>query len=181
MLSLIVLAIMYFDAHSRLERKFTQYRLFMDMVLLNMALICIDLITWLVNGVPGSHFRWIGYASNTLLFALEPMGITMWILYANFQIYHDENRLAKLNKYLSIPLIINAVFSFLSIYDGYFYKLDEQNIYSRGDIYYFHLFLCLVLLLYPFPVIYKNRKIIPKKIFSSLLLFLRPSGYSDPI
>ena len=108
-LSLIVLFTLYLDAHSRLERKFTQYRLFLDLVLLNLALICIDLITWLVNGVPGSQLRWIGYASNTLLFALEPMGLTMWILYANFQIFHDEIRIAKLNKYLSIPLIINGI------------------------------------------------------------------------
>ena len=173
-LSLIVLFTLYLDAHSRLERKFTQYRLFLDLVLLNMALICIDLITWLVNGVPGSQLRWIGYASNTLLFALEPMGLTMWILYANFQIFHDEIRIAKLNKYLSIPLIINGILSVLSIFNGYFFTLDDQNIYSRGDLYFLHLILCVILLLFPFPAIFKNKNDIPRKHFSSLLLFLIP-------
>ena len=173
-LSLLVLIIMYFYAHSRLERKFTQYRLFMDLVLLNMALICIDLTTWFVNGVPGLQIRWIGYASNTLLFALEPMGLTLWIMYANFQIYHDENRIFKLNKYLSIPLVINGIFSFLSIFTGYFFIINEQNIYSRGDLYFLHLLLCVVLLLFPFPTIFKNRNNIPRKHFVSLLFFLIP-------
>ena len=174
MLSLIVLIIIYFNAHSRLERKFTQYRLFLDLVLLNIALICIDLITWLVNGVPGSQFRWIGFAANVVLYTFAPMGVTFWVLYANFQIFHDEDRITRLTRVLSIPLVINGIISFLSVFNGYFFVLDDQNIYSRGDLYFLHLALCVVLLLFPFPALFRNKKNIPKNVFSSLLLFLVP-------
>lgn len=173
-LSLIVLSILYLDARSRLERKFTLYNLFMNLVLLNMVLIIIDLLTWVFDGTPGFQYELIIYAVNFLLFVIEPVGLALWILYANYLVFHDENRIAKLKKYLSIPLMINALLSIVSLFTGFFFRIDELNFYHRGDLYWVHLLLCIILLLYPFPFIFKNRKNISKKLFSSLLLFIIP-------
>ena len=165
---------MYLDAHNRLERKFTLYNLFMTLVLLNMGLIVIDLLTWTFNGLPGMQYRLIIHAVNFLLFVIEPVGLALWILYANYLVYHDENRIAKLKKYLAIPLMFNMLLSIISLFTGWFFRIDELNIYHRGDLYWVHLLLCVVLLLYPFPAIFKNKNNIPKKHFNSLLLFIIP-------
>lgn len=157
-LSLIVLLIMYLDAHNRLERKFTLYNLFMTLVLLNMGLIVIDQPTWTFNGLPGMQYRLIIHAVNFLLFVIEPVGLALWILYANYLVYHDENRIAKLKKYLAIPLMFNMLLSIISLFTGWFFRIDELNIYHRGDLYWVHLLLCVVLLLYPFPAIFKQQK-----------------------
>ena len=173
-LSFIVLSIIFLDARSRLERKFTLYNLFTSLVLLNMILIAIDLSTWYFDGRPGL-FNEIGtHLSNLLLFIIEPVGLFLWILYANFLVFHDEKRILKLKRILLIPLIINAVLSITSLHTGWFFGFTEQNIYHRGDLYLIHLALCIFLLLFPFPFIFKNRKNLPKKQFKSLLLFIIP-------
>ncbi len=173
-LSFIVLSIIFFDARSRLERKFTLYNLFTSLVLLNMILIAIDLSTWFFDGKPGL-FNVIGtHLSNLFLFIIEPVGLLLWILYANFLVFHDEHRIQKLKKILIILLVINAILSIISLRTGWYFGFNDQNIYHRGDFYLIHLALCVFLLLFPFPFIFKNRKDIPKKQFTSLLLFIIP-------
>jgi diguanylate cyclase (GGDEF)-like protein len=174
MLSLMVLLIMYLDAHSRLERKFTLYNFFMKLVLFNMALIMIDLSTWSVDGLPGVFGNIAVHLTNFLLFAIEPLGLVLWILYANYLVHHDETRITNLKKYLVIPLILNLLLSILSLSTGWFFTVDQFNFYHRGDFYWIHLFLCIILLLLPFPFIFKNRKKIPEKHFFSLLFFIIP-------
>lgn len=173
-LSLIILLIMYLDAHSRLERKFTLYNFFMKLVLLNMTLIMIDLSTWIVDGLSGIIGNIAVYATNFLLFAIEPMGLALWILYANYLVFHDETRIAKLKKLLFIPLTTNFLLSITSLSTGWFFTVDQFNFYHRGNFYWVHLLLCVILLLSPFLFIFKNRKKIPKKHFFSLLFFIIP-------
>ncbi len=173
-LSLIILIIIYLDARSRLEVKLTLYNLFITLVRLNMALIIIDLLTWVFDGSSGLQNQVVVHTVNLLLFIIEPLGLALWGLYANYSVFHDENRIARLKKYLSIPLIINTFLSILSLFTGWFFKIDEQNIYHRGDLYWLHLLICIFLLIFPFSFIFKNRKKIPKKQFTSLLLFIVP-------
>jgi len=165
---------MYLDAHSRLERKFTLYNFFMKLVLFNMVLIMIDLSTWIVDGLPGAFGNIAAHATNFMLFASEPLGLALWILYANYLVYHDETRTTNLKKYLVIPLILNLLLSILSLSTGWFFTVDQFNFYHRGDFYWIHLLLCVILLLFPFLFIFKNRKKIPKKHFLSLLFFIIP-------
>ena len=173
-LSFIVLAIIFLDARSRLEKKFTLYNLFTSLVMLNMVLISIDLSTWYFDGKAGLINEIFCRLSNTLLFVLEPIGLALWNLYANYLVFHDEHRLQRVKKILLIPLILNAVLSIISLRTGWFFGFTEQNVYHRGDLYLIHIVICIILLLTPFPFILKNRREIPKKHFLSLVLFSIP-------
>jgi len=172
--SLLVLFIIYVDARNHLEVKFTLYNLFMNLVRLNMVLIVINLVTWIVDGHFGFWNELFVDTSNLALFVLEPLASVLWIMYADYLVFHDENRIQKLRKILSIPLIINALASIISLFTGWFFRIDEQNIYHRGDLYWMHMLFCVALMLFPFTFIFKNRKKISNKHFSSLIIFIIP-------
>ena len=63
--------------------------------------------------------------------------------------------------------------SLVFLLDGFF-RIDEQNIYHRGDLYWVHMLFCVILMLFPFTFIFKNRKKISKKHFYSLIIFIIP-------
>ena len=119
--SLLVLFIIYVDARNHLEVKFTLYNLFMNLVRLNMVLIVINLITWVVDGHFGFWNELFVDTSNLALFVLEPLASTLWIMYADYLVFHDENRILMLKKVLSIPIIINALLSVISLFTGWFF------------------------------------------------------------
>jgi diguanylate cyclase (GGDEF)-like protein len=172
--SLAVLVIIYIDARNRLEIKFTLYNLFMALVKLNIALIVIDLVTWVFDGIPGFWSGLTVHSTNLLLFIMEPFASAFWVLYANYLVFHDDQRIARLKKQLSVPLLFNAALSIASLSTGWFFSINGQNIYQRGNFYWVHLLFCMVLMLYPFTFILKNRKKIPDKYFFSLITFLIP-------
>ncbi len=173
-LSFIVLGIIFLDARSRLERKFTLYNLFTSLVLLNMILIVNDLVAWYFDGKLGLFNEICCRLSDVILFIIEPGSLVIWNLYANYLVFHDEHRLQKLKKFFFILLIINAVFIILNLYTGWFFGFNAQNEYYRGDFYILHLLFCIFILFAPFPFIFSNRQNISKKHFHSLLLFVFP-------
>lgn len=97
-LSFIVLGIIFLDARSRLERKFTLYNLFTSLVSLNMILIVIDLVAWYFDGKLGLFNEICCRLSDVVLFIIEPGCLVIWYLYANFLVFHDEHRLQKIKK-----------------------------------------------------------------------------------
>ncbi|MGV8025010.1 MAG: diguanylate cyclase domain-containing protein [Anaerolineaceae bacterium] len=172
--ALLVLFIIYVDARSHLEVKFTLYNLFMNLVRLNIVLIVINLITWIVDGHFGFWNELFIDTSNLALFVIEPLASALWIMYADYLVFHDENRIQKQRKILSIPIIMNALASIMSLFTGWFFRIDEQNIYHRGDLYWVHMLLCVILMLFPFTFIFRNKKKVSKKHFSSLIIFIIP-------
>ena len=64
---------MCINAYNRSERAFMHYRLFMALLLTNMAMVGIDIFGWIFNGLPGrENFLYNQYA-NLSLYVFEPI------------------------------------------------------------------------------------------------------------
>lgn len=173
-LSFIILAAIYYNAYNRFNRVFTSYKLYIALLQTNMALIVIDILGWVFNGLPGTHNWLANTVFNLLLYLAAPISALLWILYTDYQVYHDEGRIAKAKRYLWAIFLLNAVLTVASLYTGWFFWVDANNIYHRGNYFFVHLIICYSLFVYPIFFVSKNRDKIEKKYYYTLLLFFVP-------
>lgn len=173
-LSLIILIFIYYNARNRLEKVFVSNRVYLGLVKTNISLILIDIGAWIFDGLPGLQFLLMNRIFNLLLFVVEPFTGTLWVLYVCYQIKHNEKWIEKLKYLLSALLVMNGVMSVLSLHTGWFFYVDSSNIYARGNLYLVHIFYCYILLIYSMYCVFKHRKIIEKKYYYSMLVFILP-------
>ena len=95
-------------------------------------------------------------------------------MYAHFQVFHEEN----LTKRLLIPLITlfaaNSMITVLSLWFRWYYYIDSENIYHRGQYFWIPVSITIGLILSAFLLIIINRSKIEKKHYLSLVFFAVP-------
>lgn len=174
LVSLLILVFVYLGAYNRLEKIFIEYNLFIGLIIANMILIAVDVLGWVFNGLPGETNLLLNKAFNLLLYIFIPTAPVLWVLYADFQVFKDEKRLQTYLLIL-IPLwILNAVISCISLKTGWFFGVTPDNVYHRGEYFFFHVGISYAMLLYSFFLILFNRKRIEKKRYFALQTFLIP-------
>jgi len=181
LVSLIILGLIYYNAYNRSEKVFVQYKLFMALLQTNIALLIIDILGWAFNGLPGTFNQLANTCFNLLLYICEPIGPLVWLLYADFQINQEEERLARLQQLAFALFGFNAFLSVVSVATGWFFTVDGSNIYHRGQYFWLHVLFCYALLAYSFGYILKHRQRIEKRYYYSLLGFYVPQAIGTTI
>ncbi|MBP1761228.1 MAG: diguanylate cyclase protein [Firmicutes bacterium] len=157
--------------YNRKGQLLLQNRLFIALILSNMIMLVVDSLGWAFNG---GQYMFLNTLFNTLLFALMPFPVTIWILYSNYQVFHDQMRMKRVIYPLALLIIINAVISFSSPWTGWFFHVDPYNLYHRGPYFLYHAGLAYAMLFYSFLFIHFNQPLIEKRYFNSLLYFFLP-------
>jgi diguanylate cyclase (GGDEF)-like protein len=157
--------------YNRQGQLLVQNKLFIALVVSNMIMLVIDSLGWAFNG---GQQLFLNTLFNTLLFSFMPIPITIWILYSNYQVFHDQARIRKVFYPLLIVIIINAVISVSSPWTGWFFHIDTNNLYHRGPVFLYHVGLAYAMLFYSFLFIHFNQPLIEKRYFNSLLYFFLP-------
>ena len=91
--SFIILTIILLHSYNRLESILIQYKLYITLVILNMALIVIDILGWVFNGLPGSLNYICNIGFNTILYIAAPMIPSVWVLYTCNLINSDRQKI----------------------------------------------------------------------------------------
>ena len=173
-LAIIILTFLFFKAYNPSEKMFVHQRLFLGMVLLNAIIIAFDTTSWLVDGLPSSSALFWNQATNLILYIIIPFAPSMWILYIDYQIRKSEANFKKFFFILGCVWLLNGLLSVVSLWTGWYFFVDDHNIYHRGDFVWIFLSLCYALILYSFFTVLFNRDKIDKKHYASLLLFFVP-------
>jgi diguanylate cyclase (GGDEF)-like protein len=173
-LAIIILVILFFKAYNPSEKMFVHQRLFLGLILLNVLLIALDTSGWMVNGISGRLALFLNTAINLLLYILIPLAPALWILYTDYQIQKSEANFKKIFPMLSSVVLINALLSVVSLWTGWYFSIDWQNVYHRGNLFWIFPVICYSLILYSFFTVLFNRAKIERKHFISLLLFFVP-------
>ena len=180
-LSFIILAVIYANSHNKLEKYTRQYKIFRSMIIINMTLIVVDALSWLFNGQIGYMNVILNNTFNFFLYALEIIPPALCLIYADYQIMHDERRLNRLSKILTGIFILNLALTITSLFTGWFFNIDMNNLYNRGRYFGVHVVFCYGILIYSFCFINIKRKIIERKIYKSLLVFFVPMAVGTTI
>jgi diguanylate cyclase (GGDEF)-like protein len=173
-LAIIVLVILFFKAYNPSVKTFVHQRLFLGMLLLNALLIALDTSGWLVNGTLGGLALFLNKAINLILYILIPLAPALWILYTDYQIQKSEANFRKIFPMLGGVVLLNALISVISLWTGWYFYVNGQNIYHRGNLFWIFPVICYSLIFYSFFVVLFNRAKIERKYFIPLLLFFIP-------
>lgn len=171
--SILLLIIISIHASKHYEKVFFPHKLYMVMLYTSILMLVLDTFSRF-DGNPDTYYAQFNYLGNLLVFLLNPVIPSLWLMYAHFQVYHEENRTKRLLYPLLFLNAINMVLTVLSQYWGWFYYIDRANIYHRGHFFWVPASFTITLILSAFLLIIFNRKRIEKKHYFSLVFFAVP-------
>lgn len=143
------------------------------MLLLTLLLLFFDTFSRF-DGRPETYYTYFNFIGNFVVFLLGPLPSMVWMAYANYEIYHDVNRVKTMVKVTSIWLAINGLLTLLSLQYHWLYYIDKENVYHRGPLFLFPAMLTVCSILIAFVMVSQNRKRIEKKHYFSLVFFPVP-------
>ena len=171
--SIIVLVFILVHALQHAGTNVVQHKLYLALLQVTILMLVVDIFSRF-DGNPGTIYQEINHVGNFLIFLLNPLLPSLWLLYAHFQVFHDERVL----KSWTYPLLaingINLMLLIMTQFSGWYYTIDLNNIYHRGSLFWIPVMMSAGLMLVSFMLIVFNRKRIEKKPFIILLLVAVP-------
>ncbi|WP_193708213.1 GGDEF domain-containing protein [Alkalibaculum sporogenes] len=126
------------------------------------------------DGSPGTFYVVLNQFGNFMIYFLNPIVPSLWLLYVHCQIFQDEQ---KTRRWMDILLSINMIYIgilLLSQLFGWFYYIDSNNIYHRGTFFLIPALLSVGLAISAIFLIVVNRKKVDQKYYLPLLAFPIP-------
>lgn len=170
-LSLIILALILYNASKRAERKNTPHRLFVVMISSLAVILAADSVSWIFDGVPGAFPRTVNWISTMLIFLPVPVIPSLYVLYTDYQVFHDGKRLRRLLPPLAAYMLLDAAFILSTPLTGWCFSIDAGNAYRRGPLVTAHAAAVYAILIYCVTFLLRNRRRIDPRHFVTLLTF----------
>ncbi|MDU7338026.1 MAG: GGDEF domain-containing protein [Clostridium sp.] len=169
--ALIVLILVFRNVYRQDRQYYPDQRLFLTIICSVGVMIFLDTLMWLLDGRPGFSFRFLSILIMVIYNSLNPIICLIWYLYVDFYIYGSWPRIQKLLPYLIIPIAINFVLSFISIFGNIYFVFDEYNVYHRGKYVLLLLLICIFYVVLTSILLAGHRKRLNGKEFINLFLF----------
>lgn len=146
---ILILLLMLFNFGAKLSRKQeADDVIFSAMLLCNIAVLAADMITWVVNGLPGSGARAINIFSNSIYYALQTIMCFFWVLYCDYKLNESLALLKKRCSAYIAPVIASCVMIFFNYFEPFLFHVDENNLYVRDSLYAVFLGICILSFVY---------------------------------
>lgn len=171
--SIAVLTIIYMQNVKNEGKEFLQYKIYMSMLKITMLLLVIDVLSRF-DGRPDTIYLYINHVSNFLIYALNLVAASLWIMYVHDQVLQEEKNTRRLGISLILLNLINIVGVILSQLFGWFYYIDDENIYHRGPLFWIPVSSVIILIIFAIILVIKNKNRIEKKHYYSLIWFAIP-------
>lgn len=171
--SIIILSIIYSMSRKWHDKASFSNKLFILIMKTTLILLVVDILSRF-DGKTNLLYILFNQTGNFLIFLLNPVLVSLWIIYAHYIIFVDKKKVKELIPSLIAVNLLNLFMVILSQFSGWYYHIDQNNIYHRGPLYLFAVSITFALLIVSFFVIASNRKIIEKRLFFPLLFFSVP-------
>ncbi len=173
-ISLIILVFVLINSYNRSDRMFPERKIFLILVVFNIFIIIVDIFGWAFNGLEGTTFIALNTGFNWLGYLAAPAAPMLWLLYVDFQIYHDEKRLRRLKWVLIALFAANAALTTASLFTGWFFVIGPDNVYSRGLLFPVYTIFNFLLMINSVVILIINKRVLHGRYFYSMLLFFVP-------
>lgn len=110
-------------------------KVFLYLILANMAILCADIITWYTDGKTFPCAKLLLISSNVIYYLLSSIILLLWLLYVSFRIQKKHLKLPLWGMILvSLPLLFEVVMSITAPLNGLYFYVDASNVYHRGPL-----------------------------------------------
>lgn len=171
--SIMVIIIIYFQALRCLEKESLRDKLYMSMLNITILMLVIDILSRF-DSKALAIYPVLNNIGNFLIFLINPILPSLWVVYVYLQIFHKERKIRWLVYLLCTINVINFILLIFSQFFDWFYYIDSNNIYHRGPYFALPVFIDFILLFVAFAIILLNRRRLDKKSLLSLMFFALP-------
>lgn len=171
--SIVLLMIIFIHSLKNDEKEYLHHKLYMWVVKITILMLVADILSRF-DGKPDTIYPIINRFGNFLIFTLNAILPSLWLLYVHFQVLNDEGKTKRLLYPLAAINAANVIMVVLSQFFGWFYYIDSENIYHRGPLFLLSASITIVMLLIAFVIIIVNHKKIQKRHFFALVFFAVP-------
>lgn len=168
--SIAILLVIYFHALKIFEKNSLPDKLFILMLRVTIFMLGVDILSRF-DGNFSIIYVVFNHAGNFLIFLVNMVLPSLWLVYVHYQVYRDEGKARRLINYFVILNLANAAALLVSLFYGWFYYIDQDNIYHRGSYFFIPTIVIIVLVLAALAIPVANRKKLGKKSYLSLMLF----------
>lgn len=170
---MIILAIIYIQSINNTEKEFLNHKLFISMIKVTFLMLGIDILSRF-DGRADTIYYFINNTANFIIFILSPILPSLWLLYVHYQIFQDELRIKKITYPLVLVNLFNVLMVIFTQFHGWYYYIDLNNIYHRGNLYWVSVMISVVLIVISCILIFANRKNIIERYYLALAFFVIP-------
>jgi len=169
---LIIIVILWLSGdRQKASRLDVDTRLYRGLLLSTGAMLSLDTLTWVFDGEAGSFGRSAVFVANTLYYIAHTIPAGFFILYADYHIFRDEKRFAKVIPFLVFVEVLTTVLAVLSPFTGILFSADKANHYFRGRWFPVFAFFQYGLLVFILVRIIYNKKKLKQRVFITLLAY----------
>lgn len=132
--SIAILLVIGVHSYKNDEKESYRYKLYIMMLHVTILMLIVDIFSRF-DGMSNSIYPILNQMGNLLIFILNPIMPSIWLLYVHYQIFLEETKTKKLIYPLLFINIFNIVMVVLTQFFGWYYYIDSQNIYHRGPLF----------------------------------------------
>lgn len=175
--SILILLVICLHALRLFEKDSLKDTLYLMILYAAMAMLIFDILSRF-DGNYHALYPVLNSIGNFMIFLMSPIIPSLWVAYVHLNIYCDEERTRRLIYPLCVINTVHAVILIISQFYGWFYFIDSNNIYHRGEFYIYSALVTVFLLFAAFVLVLVRRKKLNKKSYFSLIFFSIPPSIS---
>ncbi|OPL09679.1 MAG: hypothetical protein AVO33_06170 [delta proteobacterium ML8_F1] len=173
---LAIILLIYINVRKNFSNKDISEHIFSSMLLITALLLVFEMLLNINTGKDSDTSRELMTFIVTVFYILNPFSGAMWLLYVlDFTGMIREKAYSYWAIPLSMPLLLNVVFSIMSIFGDFTFFIDQNNVYHRGSHFWLMPATAYVYLIISLIILIRKRNELSKKEFFALLTFLLPN------
>ncbi len=153
---IVLIAVMIVCNLWRLQNKTPANRNLLAMMFLALTSCIADPISYSMKGLPGIVPKITVYATSTWLFAANMLAVACW---NRFLAFHLNGNISKRNgRMLNAIVSVGLVLLVANFFHPVVFSIDDDNLYSRKNLYFFFLVIDYLLVINSLFTYYKSKK-----------------------
>lgn len=171
-LSIIILIFLLIN-NSRWNQFDLSGRLFKYVVIAMLFNTILDFAGWffILSEMTSSFAINVNFYLNTFIYATLAIPMSFWVLYIDYKIYNDEDRLKRYWRFYFAPVFLLIVLSAVNIYTGIIFSIGSDGIYSRGPLFYVVVIIMYLIPVWSIVMVLRKRKTVSTRLLESILQF----------
>ncbi|WMJ88378.1 GGDEF domain-containing protein [Anaerocolumna sp. MB42-C2] len=163
-----ILIVIYIFSLKHNEENSLQNKLYKWLLKITILMLFVDILSRF-DGKTEPFYPLINHIGNFVVFLLNPIMSSLWLVYVYDQIYHKIEKPKYLLLLINAVNGLNLVLLICTQFFGWYYYIDTDNIYHRGPLFLFAALVTTGFVLAAFILTLINRDRIDKKHFFSLI------------
>lgn len=160
-----VLLLIFINTKQKSKTPDLSQKLFNALLIANALMLLSDSANIALDGMTFPFSPLLHRAAAWVYLAAAPVPCFLWSLFVRQKIHRDIRRLKKSAVFSSLPVLVNLIFSTLSLFHDFVFFIDGANRYHRGSFFEIMPISCYFYLLYTLSSIFIRRKQMDRKLW----------------